>query len=228
MTTTKRTTVDEPKVSLPNSGDDFDDAAELDDLALPEDKSAAESVRDAVLNLDDYRLDQDFDPNEIEEETPIAVSKPPKDDYFRVHPDPTMSTTVGIYETSDGETYLVKKNMRPLFGDLVSVRQVFVCVTARGKRFLWLAKLPRADGGGGRGGDKYNRTALKAAEKAKIRWTRMYSDQTLRLYRMKHPADPLPEPDWSKLPSLIDLMNAAFGDGYVIANVQHPEARRLR
>jgi hypothetical protein len=196
-----------------------------DDLGVGD--TVAHQNRDIIDNLDDFRLDQDFDPNEIEDGTPIVIGKPPKDDYFRVHPDPKMTTTAGIYETSDREVYLVKKNMQGMFSELISVRQIFVCVTARGKRFLWPAKLPRAGGGGG-GGEKYNSTGLKAAEAAKTRWTRMYSDQTMKLYRFKHPVEPPPEPDWSSFPSLLELINAAFGDGYVIASPQHPEARRLR
>jgi hypothetical protein len=29
-------------------------------------------------------------------------------------------------------------------------------------------------------------------------------------------------------PPLIELINAGFGDGYIIASAKHPEARRLR
>jgi hypothetical protein len=204
------------------------ESIDSDDLAVPED-IAARSAIDTVENLDDYALSQDFSLDETEETPPVIISKPPKDDYFRVHPDPGMTQTVGIYETSDGECYIVKKAVRPVFGDLVAPRQIFVCVTSRGKRFLWPAKLPRLNLDGSSRRDRYSQTAIQAAEKAKTRWTRMYSDQQLKLYRWKHPADQIPEPDWSKDPrTLIELINAAFGDGYVIANMAHPEARRLR
>jgi hypothetical protein len=178
--------------------DEESSVVSLDDVAAPQTETG--SARDAVLNLDDIRLDQDFDPNEVEEDKSFLVlKKPPKDDYFRIHPDPAMTMNVGIYEPSDGdEPYLVTNKMVPLFGDLVSRRQVFVGMTGRGVRFLWPAKLPSGDGGGrrGGGGDKYNRTALKAADKAKTRWVRMFTDQTLKQHRWVYPTEPPPEPDW--------------------------------
>ena len=69
----------------------------------------------------------------------------------------------------------MKPAMFGLFGNLVSRRQLFVCRTSLGETFLWAAKLPRGDRRSG--GDLYNVTALKAAEQAKTRWTRMASDE---------------------------------------------------
>ena len=107
--------------------------------------------------------------------------------------------------------YLVKKHMLPVFEGLVSQRQLFVCLTAQGKVMVFPAKLPRP--GRRSGGDRYSETALKAVELAKTVWTRMYSDQDLKCYRIKHPADPFPDPDWSNVPPLKELVRRAFGDG---------------
>ena len=64
----------------------------------------AGAVEDAIPatddfdRMEDFALAQDFNPNEVEEEPPVARKRPPRDDYFRVHPDPKMTITVGIYE----------------------------------------------------------------------------------------------------------------------------------
>jgi hypothetical protein len=185
---------------------------------------------DEFDNLDEFALDQSFNPNEVEHDPPVPVKRPPGDIYFRVRSGAEHTLTVGIFEptTDDGErgdVYLVKKNMLHVFEGLVTQRQLFVCITVQGKVMVWPAKLPRP--GRRSGGDRYNETALKGAELAKTRWTRVYSDQDLKCYRIKHPADPFPDPDWSKVPPLSELLRRAFGDGRVIGSPEHPEAKRI-
>jgi hypothetical protein len=145
-------------------------------------------------------------------------------DFFRVHPDPAMSGNVGILELRDerDDPYLVKQSMIPVFGKLVSRRRLFVCRSMQGELFLWAAKL--SDGGGR---NKYNETALKAAERAKMKWTRIQSDTALKAHRIYGPGEPFPEPTWPQT-TLLALMSKAFGDGYLIKDMNHPLVRRIK
>jgi hypothetical protein len=60
----------------------------------------------------------------------------------------------------------------------------------------------------------------------------MASDQVKKCYRIFHPEQEgtgqYSEPDWSKTPSLLELIRLAFGDGFIIGDKNHPEARRIR
>jgi hypothetical protein len=211
-----------------------DEPEDNDDMSgfIAENEGAAATMMDDFDSLESFALPQDFDPRVEEEDRPVSCHKPPRDDYFRVHPGPDMTATVGVFEPTEGrgDVYLVKPCMFGLFGNLVSRRQLFVCRTSLGATFLWAAKLPRGDRRSG--GDVYNVTALKAAEQAKTRWTRMASDEKLRCYRIFHPKDEdagqYADPDWSSTPPLLDLLRRTFGDGYVIGDADHPEARRIR
>ena len=151
----KRVSADKPEPQAPRSrrrshpttrkaergGDDGFDADEFKVEAEPA------SEPDDLDNLEDFALDQDFNPNEVEHDPPVPCRRPPNDVYFRVRPGAEHTLTVGIYEpTADdgerGDVYLVKKNMLPVFEGTLSQRQLFVCVTPQGKIYLWPAKLP--------------------------------------------------------------------------------------
>jgi hypothetical protein len=110
------------------------------DFAAPDD--AGEAVSDDFDNLESFALPQDFNPGVLEEDPPVMVRKPSPWDFFRVHPDPAMSLLVGIVEIADERDapYLVVPAMYPLFGKLVSRRQLFVCKTSLmgpAAVFLW-------------------------------------------------------------------------------------------
>jgi hypothetical protein len=185
---------------------------------------------DGLDNLEDYALAQDFNPNTVEPNPPVLCRRPPADVYFRVRPGKEHTMTAGIYEPSDddsgrGDIFLVKPNMFPAFGNLISPRQLFVCLTAQGKVYLWPAKLPRPGRRGG--GMRYSETGLKGAELGKTKWVRVWADQDFQCYRTEHPMDEFPEPDWSNVPPLLELVRRAFDDGRIIASSSHPEVRRL-
>jgi hypothetical protein len=70
--------------------------ADMSEFAAEDTTETRDSSED--FSLEDVALAQDFNPNEVEEEPPVACKRPPRDDYFRVHQDPKMTVTVGIYE----------------------------------------------------------------------------------------------------------------------------------
>jgi hypothetical protein len=202
----------------------------LNDYIVADDDAA--HGLDDFDNLDDFALEQDFNPGAVEVDQPISCRRPGPYDYFRVNPDPAMTATMGFVELPDerDELYVVKKNMAAIFGSRVSLRQVFVYQTASGRLALWACKLPRTESGRRGGGDKYNKTALKAADMAKSEWVMILSDQDEKCYRIFTPpsSSKVVEPDWTKCPSLNELMRRAFGDGHVVKDDSHPLVRRLR
>jgi hypothetical protein len=207
-----------------------DDAGDGDDLHdfIADAADATTPGADDFDSLESFALPQDFDPGVEEEDPPVSCRKPGPFDFFRVHPDPAWSANVGIVELRDerDDPYLVKPNMYAVFGNQVSRRRLYVYKTMQGGLHLWAVRLN--EGGRRSGGGKYNETALKAAERAKTKWTRIASDQEQRCYRIFGPNEQFPEPDWSKIPPLLDLMRKAFGDGYLIKDVDHPLVRRIR
>jgi hypothetical protein len=218
-------TVEEPQPAPNAAAESIDD--DLSEFATDEEVQPRADVLD---NLDEYALAQDFNPNAVEPNPPVLCRRPPPDVYFRVRPGKEHTMTVGIYEASDddggrGDAFLVKPKIFPVFGVLVVPRQLFVCLTAQAKIYLWPAKLPRPGRRGG--GMRYSETALKGAELGKSKWIRMWSDQEFKCYRVEHPIDEFPQPDWSDVPPLLELMRRAFDDGRVISGPDHPEVRRL-
>ncbi len=217
------------KQATDGNGATSDDGAELAarDFAAP-DEGMMQKADDDFDNLERFALPQDFNPGVIEDDPPVVVRKPSAWDFFRVHPDPVMTLSVGIVEIADERDapYLIAPPMYPLFGKLVSRRQLFVCKTSLmgpAAVFLWPAKLPRDNRRGG--GGLYNETALKAAERAKTKWTKIQSDEALKCYRIFGPCEPIDEPQWPEV-TLLELLRKGFGDGYLIKSADHPLARR--
>jgi hypothetical protein len=219
----------EPEIEVKGNG--LAEEESLDDYVIADD-GAARGLDD-FDNLDDFALEQNFNPGAVEVDQPISCRRPGPYDYFRVNPDPAMTKTMGFIELPDerDDLYIVKKNMATIFGSRVSLRQVFVYQTASGKLALWACKLPRTESGGRRsGGDKYNKTALKAADMAKSEWVMILSDQDEKCYRIFTPpsGSKVVEPDWTKCPPFNELLRRAFGDGHVVKDNNHPLVRRLQ
>jgi hypothetical protein len=214
--------------TAPDSDGGFGDASEF---AAPDDGATRHDAGDDFDSIDKFALPQDFNPGVDEEDPPVMVRKPSAWDFFRVHPDPAMTLSVGIVEIPDERDgpYLVTPAMYPVFGKLVSRRQLYVCKTSLmgpAAVFLWAAKLPRDDRRKG-GSGQYNETALKAAERAKTKWTKIQSDEALKCYRIFGPTEALDEPEWPAV-TLLELMRKGFGDGYLVKGLDHPLVRRYR
>jgi hypothetical protein len=222
--------VDEPPPEPAPESDNGDVDGEFDMSEFLEGDQREERAVDDFDCLETFALPQDFNPGVLEEDPPVVVRRPGAWDYFRVHPDPAMTLTVGIVEIADERDapYLVVPAMYSLFGKLVSKRQLFVCKTSlMGPQavFLWPAKLPQDNRRGG--GGLYNETALKAAERAKTRWTKIESDEVLKCYRIFGPQEPIDEPRWPDV-TLLGLMRKGFGDGYLVKSSDHPLVRRYK
>jgi hypothetical protein len=157
----------------------------------------------------------------------VAVRKPIRTEFFRVHPHPAYSIDwwAYVHKTDGGEeTYWVTNEMRDALDTDVRPVRIFTCITKANVVFLWPARLPFADSNFGR---RWHDTALAAADRAKTTWVRLVSNKSAGAYEIVVAKGDLGEPQWPK-PSLGELLKLGFGDGRTIDHPDHPVLRQLR
>jgi hypothetical protein len=86
--------------------------------------------------------------------TRVPVRRPCRTEFFGCHPDPRMTIALALYvddsDDGDGETYLVSKEVREVFGDDVTPTILQLGMLRNGTIFLMPLKIPTADNGRGR------------------------------------------------------------------------------
>jgi hypothetical protein len=158
----------------------------------------------------------------VHEVISIAVRKPDRKEFFRVHPE--LHLDCFVLEFGDGDvrpqTYLVTPRVHAvLIAELVAVR-LFCCINKYGTKFLWPAKLPSSNGRQNRWHD----SALVAADKASVSWIRMFAAGGA--YELQAAQGDLGTPDWPSWP-LREWLRLGFKDEFLINDVDHPVIRAL-
>ena len=126
--------------------------------------------------------------------TTVPVRKPNRQDFVRVHPDPSYRLTpAAIIEVKDDrEVYLVTPNLAPgLVGEFSTVT-LFTTINRQGTLHLWPVKLPAADGRQ----NEWHRSAAEAAERGMKKWVRVPASMSLGAYEIFEASGDLPEPVW--------------------------------
>jgi hypothetical protein len=179
--------------------DPFDPAA----LRLSQDVLAATGVKKALIR--------------------VPVRRPAPQEFVRVHPAEAFRLDTAIIDDRDArETYLVAPSLRAeLFSEIRPVR-LFTTLSRQGVVALWPCKLPGPDGRP----NPWHDTALRCAELAMSRWTRIVPDMGLGGYQPYTAAGDLPEPEWPEQ-SFPELLKIAFG-AFLIDRPDHPVIRRLQ
>jgi hypothetical protein len=192
-----------------------------DPIPLKPKKPAANDT----LDVEDLWLDTNLGDGITDtRQTTIPIGKPK--DFFRVNPDKSYIRRCELYvhktETSiEEQHYVIAK---PMQGRIAEARPAsIVTVIDRAGNFrLWPLKLARD-------GEKDNDawiSARNAARTAMSKWVRIVWEK--RQYLIREALDGYaPEPDWSKVPPLNDLIVTAFGVNGVIRNTDHPIYREL-
>lgn len=99
-----------------------------------------------------------------------------------------------------------------------------VCVSRNSPiPFLWPLTLPGVDGRPNR----WHESAIEAANVAETQWTKVVADMPAGCYVPNVARGNLPEPDWSEIPPISELLRLSFKDR-LIAKPDHPVLRRLR
>ena len=157
----------------------------------------------------------------------VPVRRPRKHDFFRVHPDPGYCLDSLVYVREEGldrEVFLITRSLRTELVDVGQRVRIFTCITRRDTVFLWPARLPEADAGGG-GGRAWHESALDIAEEARKHWVRMQGDRDAGAYVLHRARGDLAEPRWPE-ESFKELLKVAF-KGRLIDTPHHDVIREL-
>ena len=155
----------------------------------------------------------------------VPVRKPDKSWFVRVRPgDEHQFSTCIIELKEDRESYLVSQTLwQELAGEsTLKPMGLFTTMSRQGVLFLWLAKLPGADGKI----DEWSRSALEAAKLAETSWVRVQANMSLGAYECYTASGQIPEPTWPEV-SFQELLRVAFKDR-LIDSMNHPVIRKLR
>ena len=154
----------------------------------------------------------------------IPVGKPRN--FFRAHPDKKFRRKTEIYvhkpeDAIEEQYYIIAPSMR---GRIVEARPCVIvpCIYRDGSPRLWPIMFPRS-------GEKDNSawtSARKAVRDAISQWVKLV--WVGRSYQTRD-AQPgyAPDPDWSKLPSLNEMLQLAVGEHGIIRDTNHPIYREL-
>ena len=154
----------------------------------------------------------------------VPVRKPNRQDFVRVHPDPTYRLTpAAIIEIKeDREVYLVTPNMAQELPGEFAAATLFTAINRQGVLILRPVKLPGADGKH----NEWHRSAAEAAELAMNRWLRLTANMSLGAYEVFEATGDLLEPEWPKIP-FTEILKIAFRDR-IVDRADHPLVQRLR
>jgi hypothetical protein len=177
-------------------------------------------------NLSALRLDQNFaDTVGVKKLlTSVPVRKPNRQDFVRVHHDPSyrMTPAAIIELREDREVYLVHPIMAQQLPGEFSTVTLYLTINRQGVLHLWPVKLPGPDGKH----NEWHRSAAEAAELAMKKWVRVTANMSLGAYDIFEAINDLPEPVWPDI-SFDEILKIAFGRHFV-DRADHPLVQRLQ
>ena len=138
------------------------------------------------------------------------MRKPHSQEWIRVHPGEDFSGNFGvIILKDDNEFYLLHPNLVGAYENEMTRVRIFTCMSMNKNLFLWAAKLP---GSGHKNADRWNNSAIEAAEAAMKRKVRVQSNQGLGAYEYFFSDNPTPENDpvWPTDLSYDEMLRIAF------------------
>jgi hypothetical protein len=193
-----------------------------------DDKPVAEDPDNSVqptggIDLNAVRLSQEYGSMAKTAKllTHISVTRPPKDQFFRVHPDEEYRLEAMVIDRGGDEVYLLHPDVAGLFPDLARPVRLHLYVTRPGAIALWALKLPTDDGTV----NSWLQSAAEAAEIAKSRWIRLVANRDMGCYDVFEALDMNVEPKWPDK-TMSELVNKAFSQRYV-DNEEHPLVKEL-
>jgi hypothetical protein len=177
-------------------------------------------------NLSALRLDQSYaDTVGVKKLlTTVPVRKPNRQDFVRVHPDPTYRLTpAAIIEVKeDREVYLVTPDMaQALPGEFATVT-LFTTINRQGVLHLWPVKLPSPEGRH----NEWHRSAADEAERAMKKWVRVTASMSRGAYEIFEANGDLPDPVWPDF-SFQEILKIAFRER-LVDRADHPLVQRLQ
>ncbi len=154
----------------------------------------------------------------------VAVSKPPKAFFFRVHPGESHSAILNMLDGSklgaDGQ-HAVGPDIAPLIQDQLRLTQLRLAVTSQGVPYLVPVPLAGPDGRV----NQWHQSLARAVELAETHWIRISANMYRGGYDVFEATGQLPPPQWPT-ESFEDLLEIAFR-GRLITDENHPLVQQL-
>jgi hypothetical protein len=184
------------------------------------------AIKGGPLNLEDFRINQDFAAHLQVRKTVVTVpvQKPDRQTWVYIHPAPTFRMSVGVLEDRENRrTYVVTSQILPeVIGDLIP-KMLVAYATKQNTIALWPIRLPDESGRL----DTYNESALTIVSEHAGRWVRILANQQNRAYDvLESPLVELPSPQWPT-GGFEFLFTTAFR-GKIIDSIDHPYLKALR
>jgi hypothetical protein len=176
------------------------------------------------FSMSELALPQDFD-TAIGLEThvhTVAVKKPGKLTFVRVHPSPEYRMAVAILIDDMKEAYAVHPQVLHAVADEAKPMMLYTAVDEMGNAFLLPVGLPGSDGRT----NEWWQSGHAVAAHAQQEWVRMVSVPSAGHYTSKPAKVAKGEPKWPEK-SFEELLNMAFADGRLIDSLDHPVIRKL-
>ena len=172
-------------------------------------------------------LSQDF--SELSQVKPVLTTvsarKPHKQEFVRVQAGESNRFTTGCFiDKESREAYLVSPAVRDLLAGDVVPTMLVVCLSRNSPiPFLWPLTLPGVDGRPNR----WHESGIEAATLAESQWLKVVADMSAGCYVPMVACGNLPEPDWSGVPTIAEMLKLAFKERF-IDRPDHPVLKRLR
>jgi hypothetical protein len=179
-----------------------------------------------AINLEDFRIDQDYASHIQARKTVVTVpvQKPDRQTWVYIHPDAAFRLSVGVLEDRENRrTYVVTPQILPeVVGDLIP-KMLVAYATKQSTVALWPIRLPDESGRL----DTYNESALTIVREHAGRWVRVLANQQNRAYDvLESPLVELPSPQWPT--GGFEFLFATAFRGRIIDNINHPYLKTLR
>jgi hypothetical protein len=193
--------------------------------APKENSRPATETADSFPDISKLRLSQEFLETAGAKKilTTVPVRKPNKQDFVRVHPDPTFREAFAVIELKeDREHYLIMSDIAAAFPTEIVTEMLYTAISRQRVVFLWPVRLPASDGRV----NEWHRSLQEAAERAMQHWIRVTANMNLGAYEITEATAKMPDPEWPEY-SFHDLLRIGFRDR-VIGSLDHPVLKRLR
>src|SRR5215831_4787443 len=181
-----------------------------------------ENLSEPKWNVEDYRIEQDFEAAEKVSTVNIEVRKPQKQEWFRAHS--TLQFPAAVLEVNaSGNIFLVHPSLRERLSDDVYDACIYPCINRNNEIFLWTVRLPKGDSRA----NQFAESALEAISLARETWIRRQWSAESRTHLVYKSKIVLPEPKWPEDCSIEDLINRGFKRRF-ISDYEHEVLRKLR
>lgn len=148
--------------------------------------------------------------------------KSQKGKFIRVHPDASYRQ-MGVLTFEEPDTqdiYYVSPELEipDSYGVSLRVTNLYMALTHDGMFFVWPVH---------RSETTWYRSAMKAVGRCAEQWLKVVARRGPNIYDLYTSEYPIPDPDWSALPTFDKVLEEAF-EGRMIESLDHPVLRKAR